>query len=73
MVETEEGVDSLIKVFAIKLFWFLITHTHTHTDTNTHTHMHISSILRSFSMDRDAAVTTYIVPFKNVSDERIMA
>ena len=73
MVETEEGVDNLIKVFATKLFWFLIAHTHTHTDTHTQTHMHILSVLRSFNMDWDAAVTTYIAPFKNVSDERVMA
>ena len=67
MVETEETVDNLIKVFTIKLFSFLIAHTHTHT------HMHISSILRSFNMDPDATVMTYIVPFKNVNDERVMA
>ena len=69
MVETEVSVDNLIKVFTVKLFSFLIARTHTHT----HTHMHIPSILRSFNMDPDATVTTYIVPFKNVNEERVMA
>lgn len=41
--------------------------------TLTHAHMHILSILRSFNMDPDATVMTYIVPFKNVNDERVMA